>query len=256
MGIDTAAGKGLDSTVISVWGLGLDQQQDFQAAEFASPYISHTDAYAFGACIGAYYAKYMTPETTRWPMPYAAIEQVEAVGDTCQLQMMRMGYPLHCFHKMTRYDSKPADIARRRRGRGVKIGWFTHGWSRPILVGAFVAYAQNGWLRINSPWLIEEMKEFEVHYTAKGKERLEHSEDSHDDRVMAAAMATFCPHDMDVLAERSKNRHVESGDYLRPLDIAPYTGHVIHAGELRDRRTLTLQDIIYGDTSSLRRHSY
>jgi hypothetical protein len=256
IGIDTSEGKGADSTVISVWGLGLAQQPDFQAAEFASPYVSHTEAYAWGACIGAYYAKYMSNESTRWPMPYCVVEQVAAVGDTCQLQMMRMGYPQRCFHKMTRYDGKPSDIARRRRAKGGKMGWFTWGWSRPILTGAFVQSAQNGWASINSPWLIEEMKEFEIHFTAAGKEKLEHSEEGHDDRIFAAAMATFCPHDMDILAERSKNRHVDTATTLLPVDIAPYSGHSIHANELRDTRTLTLNDIIYGDTSSLRRHSY
>lgn len=258
IGIDTSAGKGLDSTCISVWGLGQSQQPDFQAAEFTSPYVSHTEAYAFGAAIGAYYAKYMSPETTKFPMPYCSIEQVDAVGDTCQLQMIRMGYPVRCFHKMTRYDGKPSDIARHRRGKGGKLGWFTWGWSRPILTGAFVQSAQNGWASINSPWLIEEMKEFEVHYTAKGKERLEHSEDSHDDRIFAGAMATFCPHDMDVLAERSKKRSIadDSTSYLLPVDIAPYAGPTISASDIRDTRTLTLQDVIYGDTSNLRRHSY
>jgi hypothetical protein len=61
---------------------------------------------------------------------------------------------------------------------------------------------------------------------------------------------------MDILAERSKNRHVDTATTLLPVDTRPYSGHSIHANELRDTRTLTLQDILYGDTSSLRRHSY
>jgi len=255
MGIDTSEGKGADSTVISVWGLGARQQPDFQAAEFSSSFVSHTEAYAFGAAIGAFYGKYMSAESTKWPLPYCSIEQVAAVGDTCQLQMIRMGYPVRCFHKMTRYDGKPSDIARRRRGKGGKLGWFTWGWSRPILTGSFVQSAQNGWAEINSPWLIEEMKEFEIHTTAAGKERLEHSESGHDDRIFAAAMACFCPHDMDVLAERSKNRNVEL-ETLPPVDIGEYTGQRISSADLRDTRTLTLQDVVYGDSSSLRRHSY
>ena len=256
MGIDTSEGKGQDSTVISVWGLGSGQTPDFQAAEFASPYVSHTEAFAFGAAIGAYYSRYMTAESTRWPMPYAAIEQVAAVGDTCQGQMMRMGYPVRCFHVFTRQDLTPRQIAVRKRSKASKRGWYTFGWSRPILTGYFVQCARNGWIEINSPWLVEEMKQFEVHVTATGKEKLEHSENAHDDRIFAAAMATFCPHDQDIVAERSKNRSIES-IALPPVDIGALApGVVVSANELRAPRTLSLQDIMYSDTTSLRRHSY
>ena len=256
MGIDTCAGMGLDSTCISVWGIGQKTQSDFQAAEFTSPYVSHVEAYAFGACIGAYYAKYMTPETTKYPMPYCAVEQVAAVGDTCQLQMIHLGYPLRCFHKMVRYDNTPAKIAKQRKGRLGKLGWFTWPWSRPILIDNFVHSAQNGWAEINSPWLIEEMKHFEVRITATGKEKMEHADDSHDDRIFAAAMPIFCSHDMDSLAERSKKRLPESAGALPPVDIAPYAGQTISSRELKESRTLTLTDILYSDTSNLRRHSY
>jgi hypothetical protein len=255
MGIDTSEGKGEDSTVISVWGLGSGQTPDFQAAEFASSYVSHTEAFAFGAAIGAYYSQYMSRESTKWPMPYVAIEQVAAVGDTCQGQMMRMGYPVSCFHVFTRYDLTPRQIAQRKKSKHAKRGWYTYGWSRPILTGYFVQCAQNGWIKINSSWLIEEMKQFETHITATGKERLEHEEGGHDDRIFAAAMGAFCPHDQDIVAERSKKRLLESV-LLPPVDIAPYMGPTISAGELKETRALTLQDILYGDTSSLRRHSY
>lgn len=255
MGIDTSEGKGEDSTVISVWGLGSGQVPDFQAAEFSSSYVSHTEAFAFGAAIGTYYSKYMSREETKWPMPYVAIEQVAAVGDTCQGQMMRMGYPVNCFHVFTRYDLTPRQIAVRKKSKSAKRGWYTYGWSRPILTGYFVQCAQNGWIEINSPWLIEEMKQFETHITATGKERLEHEEGGHDDRIFAAAMGAFCPHDQDIVAERSKKRIAEA-TALPPVDIAPYAGQTISSRELKESRTLTLTDILYGDTSSLRRHSY
>lgn len=259
MGIDTSEGKGEDSTVISVWGLGSGRTPDFQAAEFSSSYVSHTEAFAFGAAIGSYYAKHMSREETRWPMPYVAIEQVAAVGDTCQGQMMRMGYPVNCFHVFTRYDLTPRQIALRKKSKHAKRGWYTYGWSRPILTGYFVQCAQNGWIEINSPWLIEEMKQFETHITATGKERLEHEEGGHDDRIFAAAMAAFCPHDQDVVAERSKKRLPDYAGpgQLPPVDIGEIaSGFSISAGDLRDTRTLTLTDILYGDSATLRKHNY
>ena len=144
----------------------------------------------------------------------------------------------------------------RKKSKGAKRGWYTYGWSRPILTGYFVQCAQNGWIVINSPWLIEEMKQFETHITATGKERLEHEEGGHDDRIFAAAMGAFCPHDQDIVAERSKKRLLDLASTLPPVDIAPFTGQTINASDLRDTRTLTLQDILYSDTSTLRRHSY
>lgn len=244
IGIDTSQGQGEDSTVISVWGLGMKQQPDFQAAEFASAYVSHTEAYAFAVAIGQYYSRFMSPESTKWPMPYVVVEQVEAVGDTCQLQMMRMGYPVRCFHKMTRYDVSPAAVAKSRRGGTQKLGWFTRGYTRPILTGYFVNCAQNGWAEINSPWLIREMERFEVHETASGKMRLEHEAGQHDDRIFAAAMATFGPHDMDVLAERSKKRMDESVGLPR-LDLSPFAGHVVSPRMMRENSPITLDDMIY-----------
>lgn len=244
IGVDTSEGKGEDATVISVWSVGAHGHADAQCAEFASPYVSHVEAFAFVLAVAAYYAQHMEQGVTRWREPYVSIEQVAAVGDTCQLQMGRMGYTN--FHRMARYDSAPRKIMRQKHGQGAKRGWFTYGWSRPILTGNFVHAVQNGWAEVNSPWLIEEMKHFEVHYTAAGKERLEHEEGEHDDRIFASAMAVFCPHDMDVLAERSKKRIVESAALPR-IDLAPSAGFVVSAAERAQNSIATLDDLIYPD---------
>jgi hypothetical protein len=243
IGVDTSEGKGEDSTVISVWECGSKGSPDIQCAEFASPYVSHVEAFSFVLCIAAYYGQYMESGVTRWKQPYVAIEQVAAVGDTCQLQMRKMGYSN--FHRMTRYDGK-----RVSKSRAVKLGWYTFSWSRPLLTGNFVHAAQNGWAEINSPWLLDEMKHFEVHVTSTGKEKLEHEEGEHDDRIFAAAMAIFCPHDMDVLADRSKKRTVEEAGLPR-LDTRPYGGQVITAAQMRQPLE-TLEDIVYSEP--LRRH--
>ncbi len=238
IGVDTSEGKGQDATVISVWSVGSKGQPDVQCAEFASPYVNHVEAFSFVLSVAAYYGQYMSLGVTRWKQPYVAIEQVAAVGDTCQLQMAKMGYSN--FHRMVRYDSK-----RIRKAKAVKRGWFTYVWSRPILTTNFVHSAQNGWATINSPWLIEEMKHFEVHVTTSGREKLEHEEGEHDDRIFAAAMAIFCPHDLDMLAERSKNRFVEQ-QLLPRLNLDPTpAGQVVTARQLRENRVTTIEDIVY-----------
>jgi hypothetical protein len=245
IGVDTSEGKGEDSTVISVWASGWRGEPDTQCAEFSSSYVSHVEAFSFVLCIAAYYGQFMESGVTRWKEPYVAIEQVAAVGDTCQLQMRKMGYSN--FHRMIRYDGK-----RVSKTRSVKMGWYTFQWSRPILTGNFVHATQNGWAEVNSPWLIDEMKHFEVHHTATGKEKLEHEDGEHDDRIFAAAMAIFCPHDMDILADRSKKRMVESAGLPR-INLAPVSGGLtIPAAALNDSRELTMTDIIYSDARGRR----
>jgi hypothetical protein len=127
-----------------------------------------------------------------------------------------------------------------------KLGWYTFGWSRPLLIGNFVTMVRNGWLKVNSPWLIEEMKIFEMHTTASGKERMEHEEGGHDDRIFAAAMATFCPADTASLVARSKHRSTDLIDGLPPIDLSDYTGQVVNSREMGDSQSLTLEDVVYG----------
>jgi hypothetical protein len=155
-----------------------------------------------------------------------------------------MGYSN--FHRMARYDSSVKRI-RRQKLTGGKRGWFTFSYTRAMLTGNFVHASQNGWAEINSPWLIGEMKEFEVHVTSSGKEKLEHADDSHDDRIFAAAMAIFCPHDLDVLANRSKKRFVEQ-TALPPIDLSPYRGNVVSSSDLQAKNIASLDDILYGDS--------
>jgi len=161
-----------------------------------------------------------------------------------------MGYPYVSIHKFVRLDASPRKIAKAKRSMVTKPGWYTYGWSRPILTGNFVAFVQNNWAEVQSPWLLEEMKEYEVHYTARGRERLEHATDAHDDRIMAAAMAVFCPQDLRLLAERAKARIVET-DVRPPIDLGPYAQKInIDTGI---GTTMSLEDVLHTSQRDLER---
>lgn len=259
IGVDTSQGKGEDSTVISVWALGWDTSPDRQVAEFSSPFVSHTEAFSFILAIAAYYGQHMRLGETKWKEPYVSIEQVAAVGDVAQAQMVRMGYSN--FHRAIRYDSR--SLGRLKR-HSRKLGWYTYGWSRPILLGIFVHWAKNQWAEVNSPWLLYEMQHFEITTTASGKEKMEHEEDEHDDRIFAAAMAIFCPHDMDRMDHRSKKRsredleekEIDVGEYgvLPPSSSGPRgpgsgeggpPGLVISSSALRQSAVLSLEEMIF-----------
>lgn len=245
IGVDTAAGKGQDSTIISVWTYGSRVAPDVQVAEYASSSVNHAEAFAFVMAIGAYYARFMAAGETKWRMPYLTVEQIEAVGDVCQLQCIKMGWPVKAVHHFTRLDSAPNRIIRQKKSP-TKLGWYTNSWSRPILTGNFVQSAVNGWAEINSPWLIEEMRHFEVHETSTGKEKYEHEEGEHDDRIFAAAMAIFCPHDMDTLADRSHKRNVDPGS-LPAIDLTPSRGTVISSRSLKESLDASLESVLFID---------
>jgi hypothetical protein len=225
IGIDTSNGLSQDSTCIAVSRRGrTTQEQDVQAAEFRSNLVSHVEAYAWALAVAAYYARYME-DTTPFREPYVAVEQILAVGDTCQLQMSKMGYGR--FHQMIRYDSKPKMM---RKSKSNKRGWFTNAWSRPMLTDGFVTLVKNGWYKVNSPYTMREMTQWEVHYTAMGKDKFEHAEDSTDDGIFANAMAAFCPNDVSKMADRSKKQFTgEIGQRLPVLDMNVRTGIVVSA---------------------------
>ena len=217
VGIDTGNGLQQDDTVIAVNRRGrTSREQDVQAAEFRSNDVSHVEAYAWAMCVCAYYARYMTDSTQQYREPYVSVEQLLAVGDTCQLQMSKMGYAR--FHRMTRYDN---DMKKIRKSKiAGKRGWFTGAWSRPILTDGFVVLVKNGWYKVNSPYTMREMSQWEVHLTSTGKDKYEHAADSTDDGIFANAMAAFCPNDLNTMAERSKNQwNSIGGTRLPQIDI-------------------------------------
>jgi len=238
---------GQDSTVICVTAPATRQgMPDIQVAEFRSAYVSHVEAYAFIMCIAAYYGKFME-DSTQWRQPIVGVEQIASVGDVAQVQMRKMGYG-H-FPPFIRYDGK--DL---KKSKSRKIGWYTNSWSRPILIDSFVHSVQNGWFVINSPWLIDECKHFEIHYTAAGKEKKEHEEGEHDDGLFAAAISEIIVNDLKSMTERSLKRFMGdlSGLTLPAIDVEPFRGHSFSPDPNRNR-VVTTDDIVYSSPQDMER---
>lgn len=221
IGVDTSNGIGQDATCICVTAIGQRGGPDVQVAEFRSAYVSHVEAFAFVAPIAAYYSKFMsTSDSPGQRQPLMGIEQIASVGDTCQIQLRKLGYSR--FFRFQRYDG--VDISKQRSTR---MGWYTTPWSRPLLTDGFVHSIKNNWYRLNSPWTIDECRHYEVHYTARGKEKKEHEEGAHDDGIMAAAISTFIAHDLESMTVRTQKKFM--GDLgaksLPEIDVSPFTGH-------------------------------
>lgn len=214
IGVDSGTGVGGDRSVICVTRTGYDANPDVQVAEFAADDISNTELYAWVAAATAWYAKYMTER----PHPKLIIEQRRKYGDTCQHQLRLMG--MRRMHEFVFYDKRR--FKEHSNSASARIGWFTNGWSRPMLLGAFKDAIENGWFVIKSPYLATELKEQEQVVMASGMTRMDHASGKHDDRIFAAAMSYFTLHHKDVLAERSKKRWNSVANEPMIIDTRPY----------------------------------
>lgn len=201
VGIDTAGGGGADRTVFSVDEVNEGVLPDEQAAELASDQISAAESYAFAMALCSWYDAYMI-----------ACEQIRKPGDICQLQMKQMGWPNSRVHSFVRYDGKKI-----QKGKATKKGWYTTGWSRPLLLSMFIAAIENGWYVANSKFLVEECDNFEARYTESGITKMEHQQGKHDDRLFSAAISYFIAHDLNLMIERSKKRYAAPSQRLPEL---------------------------------------
>lgn len=219
--VDTAGGGGKDRFVTSVTHVEEGMVPDFQAAEMASDQINAAEATAFVMAICAWYDVEMM-----------ACEQVRKPGDTCQVQMRLMGWPNSRVHSMVRYDNKKV-----QKGKALKKGWYTHGWSRPLLLTMYIAAVENGWYKPNSPFLKSECENFEAHETDGGKTKMEHMQGKHDDRLFASAISYFIVHDLDLMTERSKKRYMPpKQNSLPPINMEPCQLNVVPFAMVVGRR--------------------
>lgn len=207
MGVDTADGLGQedeDRSVLSVTNNRFNGESDYQVCEYTTNKVNSAQIVPFAACIGAWYGK-NSPDGRG--MKYV-IEQIRGPGDTCQHQLKMMGFNNH--HKPRRYDSKKI-----KDNSGNKEGWYSSGWSVPMLMDRFREAVNGGWYIPRSRWLIEELRTLERHETG-GKSKMEHRSGQHDDRVRAAAQSYFTAHDMDILTERAQKRSTPPAKKKKP----------------------------------------
>lgn len=199
MGVDTADGLGTpneDRSCLSVLVNRTGKQRDEQAAEFVSNRVNSPQMARIAAAVAVLYG-----EESGDPMGVKmAIEQRRKPGDECQHQLKIMGF--HHHHRMVMYDQKGLPDP----SRATKEGFFTNVWSRPMMLNKYVDSVNTGWLKINSPMLLRQMKKF-VRIEKDGVSRMDHEVGNHDDNIFSSAMAYFTRHDMDNSALRQEQRY-------------------------------------------------
>ncbi|MGH7181918.1 MAG: hypothetical protein ACREJN_08080, partial [Nitrospiraceae bacterium] len=63
------------------------------------------------------------------------------------------------------------------------------------------------------------------HTTATGRDKMEHSSESHDDEIFGSAISTFINHDIDTLADRGNKKLMPRTENETPeIDLTPYGG--------------------------------
>jgi hypothetical protein len=123
------------------------------------------------------------------------IEQIRKTGDECQNSLIIMGFYDH--HIMHFYDDKNSLDP----SKGTKLGWRTSKWSRPLLLGRWVDAVNLGWVKVNDPITIRQMKTF-VRREKSGQSEMGHETGQHDDNIFSQAMCWTRGHDMDNTAAR------------------------------------------------------
>ncbi len=200
-GIDTADGLGLpneDRCCCTVVRHPTNpKERDVQAAVFHSIRVNPAQMSRIAACIAVLFGTDGEGRVTSSnPMVMQFIvEQIRKTGDECQHQLIIMGFYDH--HIMHFYDDKGAIDP----SKGTKLGWRTSKWSRPILVARYVSAVTLGWLKINDPIGIRQMKTF-VRREKAGQSEMGHESGQHDDAIFGPAMAWTRGHDQENAAEK------------------------------------------------------
>jgi hypothetical protein len=181
-GADTGYGIAQDRSVLEMMRKATISECARLVAEFASDQVSASDLAPICQAVAELY-------TVQWKgarrHPKAVIE-CNSNGETCQVLLRKMGYSR--FHDWVRYSSKKID-----QGKAQRIGAFTTGWSRAMVLEFFVKAVRDLFIDIDSPWLIQEMATLGQSKTKK----LQAEEGGFDDRVMAAGWVFLSLHLLD-----------------------------------------------------------
>jgi hypothetical protein len=212
IGVDTAEGVGADRSVIQVVRKGTMKRNDEQVAEFASDVIGALDLWPIVMAIGSLYS---TAKEDRLRQPLVAIE-CSGNGEATQLELKKRGWVN--FHLWVRYDSKKID-----RSKATKLGWYTNTWSRAMMLDNLIKYVRDGWVDLNSLWLMdEEMANFERN---EDKNKLMAALGAHDDRIMALGIALFCAHDSETRGASGSVAQTRQEQQAADLVYPTYPGH-------------------------------
>lgn len=164
-----------DNCAIEVIRCGLGKQPDVQVAEFAAP-VDAEDAAAYVNFFGRMYGGADESEQA-----LAIVEVQPGPGLLTQRELMnRFGYTnLFVWQHLDRYELKPTQ----------SYGWFSSRQSRQALWIRGTRHINQQKIKLNSPWLLEEMTDCQLDNFLSFTARAQWG--SHDDRIVALLMGIW-----------------------------------------------------------------
>ena len=214
LGVDSAEGVKGDRSVCQVLLKGNMQHPDVQVAEFACDFLDPVDFAHIVAVIGKFYSD---PDGSE---AFCTIETNNPAGASI-LNTLRtkLDYTNLFIRK---------DYEKRENLYTTKLGWHTTRHNRGLIIARGLHALSYGDLVLNSPYLIDEMADFESNHdlaAAKAKKR-----GSHDDRVMALLIAYFGGHDDEWLGgdDIAEERRLRQAAGLIQEEMAASGPKIVH----------------------------
>lgn len=184
LGVDTSEGTKGDRSIVQVILKGNLQHPDIQCAEFACDFLDPVDFAHVVNTIGRFYSD---PDGTE---AFCTIETNNPAGaSVLNTLRTKLEYTNLFIRK---------DYEKRENLYTTKLGWHTTRHNRGLIIARGLHALQYGDLVLNSPYLLDEMADFESnHDLAQAKVK---QGKGHDDRVLALLIGYFGGHDDEWLA--------------------------------------------------------
>lgn len=189
--IDTGGGIGQDRTVVQVGRRGGRDGEDCQVAEWCSQWAGALDMWPLVLAIGRLYTV-MDFNTSNWLEPRITIE-LAANGEALQEELRKQGWKNFYIRRKLSETSAERLVA-------PTIGWTTSWTSRPKLLDHLIKVVRDGYVKINSPWLVDELADLQRN---EKNNKIEAPTGRHDDRLMAFAIMCYVMFDLDPKGEPS-----------------------------------------------------
>lgn len=184
LGVDTSEGVKQDRSVCQVIQKGNLIHPDIQVAEFACDFLDPID---FAACVNTIGRFYADPDNTE---AFCTIETNNPAGASV-LNSLRSK------HDYTNLFIRK-DYEKRENLWTTKYGWHTTRNNRGLIIARALHAFQYGDLVVNSPFLLDEMADFESnHDIAQAKVK---AHKGHDDRILALLVGYWGGHDEEFLS--------------------------------------------------------
>ncbi len=179
--VDVSNGMELDNSVIDVTRVGTTREIDEQVAQFVTNTIDETDLAGVIDAVGRFY-------TGKDAQPALVAIECNGMGLATQNELQRhIGYTnLYIWQYLDAVEGHQFTT---------KYGWYTNQRTRPLILQAYMHAIKtvdpnSGYpdYRINSPWTMHEMADFQ---SPGPLWMAEATDGAHDDCIMAGAIGVF-----------------------------------------------------------------